>query len=84
MGLLPHFDFNISFDKKITAQYQYKKQRKTLSKTKFIQQIYFNPFLPNVLFLYPLKTSEKDIFFDVPRGYKMGTLGRQVLIIILS
>ena len=34
-----------------------------------------NPVLPNVLFLYSLKTSENLWFFEVFRGYKKGTLG---------
>ena len=34
-----------------------------------------NPLLPNVLFLYSLKTSENLWFSEVFRGYKKGTLG---------
>ena len=33
-----------------------------------------SPFYPNVPFLYPLKTSENQSFFDVFRGYGNGTL----------
>ena len=29
------------------------------------------PFLANVRILYPLKTTEKQMFFSVFRGYKM-------------
>ena len=35
-----------------------------------------NPFLPNVPFLTPLKTSENQRISDVFRGVKKGTLGR--------
>ena len=35
-----------------------------------------NLFLVNVLILYPLKTSEKQSFPGVFRGYKMGTLAK--------
>ena len=34
----------------------------------------FNPFLVDVPFLYPLKTSEKSNNADVFRGYRNGTL----------
>ena len=34
----------------------------------------FNPFLSNIPFIYPLKTSENKRFSDVFRGYKKGTL----------
>ena len=34
--------------------------------------IHFNLFQANILFLYPLKTSEKLSFFDVFREYKTG------------
>ena len=39
-----------------------------------------NPFVPNALFLYPLKTSETVRLFDVFRGYRKGTLGTNGLI----
>ena len=35
----------------------------------------FNPYSPNVTFLYPLKNSENRRFSDVFRGYKNVTLG---------
>ena len=35
---------------------------------------HFAPFHANVPFLYPLKTSENQRFFDVFRGYRNGTL----------
>ena len=38
-----------------------------------------NPFLSNVPFLHPLKTSGSLWFSDVFRGYKNGTLGKNVL-----
>ena len=38
-----------------------------------------NPFLPNVVFLYTLKTSENQRFSHVFRGYKKRTLGRMGL-----
>ena len=41
-----------------------------------------NPLLPDVLFLYPLKTSENLWFSDVFRGYKNGTPGSNGLILI--
>ena len=44
---------------------------------KFFQNI--NPFLANVLILYPLKISENQRFSDVFRRYKMGTLVRNGL-----
>ena len=34
----------------------------------------FNPFHVNVLFLYPLKTSENHRFSDIFRGLRIGTL----------
>ena len=43
--------------------------------------ILVNPFLANVPILYPLKTPENQRFSDVFRGYKMGTLARNGLII---
>ena len=40
-----------------------------------------NPFLINAPILYPLKTPENQRFSDVFRGYKIGTLARNGLII---
>ena len=49
-----------------------------LQKIKFnvskIKNSCFNPFLANVLILYPLKTPENQRFSGVFRGYKMKTL----------
>ena len=42
--------------------------------------IRFNPYFPNVTFLYPLKTSENPRFSDVFRGYRNVTLGEYGLI----
>ena len=39
------------------------------------RKISFNPYSPNVTFLYPLKTSENWRFSDVFRGYRNITLG---------
>ena len=36
---------------------------------------FLNPFQPNVPFLYPLKTLENEMFSDIFRGYRNGTLG---------
>ena len=36
---------------------------------------YVNTFVPNVPFLYPLKTLETIRFSDVFRGYRKGALG---------
>ena len=47
----------------------------------------FNPFLTNVSLLYPLKTSENQLFSDVFRGYRSGTLvenGSKQLILPIS
>ena len=38
-----------------------------------------NPFERNIPFLYLLKTSENLWFFDIFRGYKNGTLGKNGL-----
>ena len=38
------------------------------------QKVSFNPYSPNVTFLYPLKTSE-NLFSDIFRGYRNVTLG---------
>ena len=40
-----------------------------------------NPFLANVPTLHPLKTPENQSFSDVFRGYKMGTLFRNGLML---
>ena len=42
----------------------------------------FNPLLINVLILYPLKTPENQWFSGVFRGYEMGTLVREELMLI--
>ena len=42
---------------------------------------WINHFHVNVLFLYPLKTSENQRFPDVFRGYRNGTLARKGLIV---
>ena len=39
----------------------------------------FNPFLANAPILYPLQTPENQRFSGVFRGYKIGTLARNVL-----
>ena len=51
-------------------------------KVKFGKYNWLNPFLPNVSFLYILKTLENKKFSDVFRGYKKGTLERKGLKII--
>ena len=38
-----------------------------------------NPFLDNVLILYPQKTPENQKFSEILRGYKVGTLSRKEL-----
>ena len=48
-------------------------------KVKFGKYNSLNPFLPNVSFLYILKTSENKRFFDVFSKYKKGTLRRNGL-----
>ena len=50
-----------------------------LVKVKFGKHNSLNPFLPNVSFLYILKTSGNKIFFNVFNGYKKGTLRRNGL-----
>ena len=39
-----------------------------------LHTFYLNPFLTNVFFLYTLKTSENQIFSDVFRGYRSGSI----------
>ena len=39
----------------------------------------FNPFLTNVLILYPLESNRKPLFLCVFTGYKMETLARNGL-----
>ena len=46
--------------------------------------MYFNSFLANVSILYPLKAPGNQGFPDVSRGYKMGTLSRNVLIFLVK
>ena len=53
----------------------------TISSVNFNKEEFINPFLPNIPILYSLKTSENLWFSDVFRGYKMGTLGTNRLII---
>ena len=47
----------------------------------FSKVIFLHPFLANVPTLYPLKTPENQRFSGVLRGYKMGTLARNGLIV---
>ena len=49
---------------------------------KFQYQI--NPFHASILFLYPLKTSERQMFSYVFRGYRNGTLAWKELMHFLS
>ena len=49
-------------------------QLKKHSSSYAVSLIIFNPFQVNVLFLYLLKMSEIQRFFDVFRGYRKGTL----------
>ena len=42
--------------------------------SEFYDKYFLNPFQANVPFLYPLKTPENQMFFDVFRGYRKGTL----------
>ena len=51
-------------------------------KVKFEKYNWLNSFLPNISFIYILKTSENKKFSDVFRGYKKGTLKRKGLKII--
>ena len=44
----------------------------------------FNPFLTNVPILYPLKTAEKQRSSGVFRGYGMGTLTRNGIILVAT
>ena len=48
----------------------------------YINRLYtINPFLANIPILYPLKTTENSTFSVVFRGYKMGTLARNRIIL---
>ena len=48
--------------------------RRITSNTATFYAVYPNLFQVNVVFLYPLKTSENLWFSDVFRGYRKGTL----------
>ena len=45
---------------------------------------YFNPYLANVPILHPLKTPENLWFSGVFRGYKMRTLARNGLNVLMA
>ena len=53
--------------------------RPLISKSYRLATSVFNPYSPNVTFLYPLKTSENLRFSDVFRGYRKVTLGEYEL-----
>ena len=50
----------------------------------FILQVNFNPSLAIALIVYPLKTSESFWFSAVFKGYKMGILIRNGLMILIK
>ena len=52
----------------------------SLYSMQWVRSHLFNPYSPNVTFLYPLKTSENSRISDVFRGYRNVTLGECGLI----
>ena len=63
MGLSPHFDFNIRYDRKITAHYQYKKAKKDLEQNKVHTADILQPISSQCSLFVPRENIRKHISF---------------------